>query len=291
VLLVGGNHGDEYEGQIALNKLMRSLDPRMIKGRIIFLPAMNYPAAMAGNRMSPIDGLNLNRVFPGDAQGSPTLQIAHYVSEHLLPMTDILIDLHSGGSSMTCLPAMVIYRANEPALTRKIVETASLFGAELGIITDDYGETRTIFAHCRKRGMLKFGCELSGGATVTVPTLRLCEAGLRRVLVKLGILSNEAVEPEILAPSSAQMRLMEITGPDAHVFATGAAIFEPNFELGDTVAKGSVAGWEHYLDDIGRDPVPLLFAKSGMVFGRAHRGRVAAGVAVAVLVTDARESG
>ena len=64
----GGNYGDEYEGQIALNNLIRTLEPQHIRGRLIILPALNFPAAMAGRRVSPLDGLNLNRVFPADSR-------------------------------------------------------------------------------------------------------------------------------------------------------------------------------------------------------------------------------
>jgi hypothetical protein len=53
---MAGNHGDEYEGQIALVKLIRALEPDQIRGRVIVLPAANLPAAMAGTRVSPIDG-------------------------------------------------------------------------------------------------------------------------------------------------------------------------------------------------------------------------------------------
>src|SRR5580700_11294160 len=55
VLLMAGNHGDEYEGQVALGKLIRSLEPGAVKGRIIILPSANFPAAMAGMRTSPLD--------------------------------------------------------------------------------------------------------------------------------------------------------------------------------------------------------------------------------------------
>ncbi|MCB2042915.1 MAG: succinylglutamate desuccinylase/aspartoacylase family protein, partial [Rhodoferax sp.] len=69
VFLMSGNHGDEYEGQITLAKLIRELEPEQVRGRIIILPAANLPAAMAGTRVSPIDQGNLNRAFPGDPQG------------------------------------------------------------------------------------------------------------------------------------------------------------------------------------------------------------------------------
>ncbi|MDR7225273.1 succinylglutamate desuccinylase/aspartoacylase family protein, partial [Aminobacter aminovorans] len=92
-LLIAGNHGDEYEGQVALSKLARQLDPLDIRGRILILPALNYPAVVAGRRLSPLDRGNLNRLFPGEANGTPTQMIAHYVSSVLLSMADIVIDL------------------------------------------------------------------------------------------------------------------------------------------------------------------------------------------------------
>src|SRR5262245_34685253 len=66
VLFTGGNHGDEYEGQIALLKLARELEPTdLVRGGVIIMPMINPPAVDAGTRTSPIDGKNLNRVFPG----------------------------------------------------------------------------------------------------------------------------------------------------------------------------------------------------------------------------------
>src|SRR6476646_5897966 len=54
ILLMAGNHGDEYEGQVALGRLIRALDPAEVQGRIIILPSANFPAAMAGTRTSPL---------------------------------------------------------------------------------------------------------------------------------------------------------------------------------------------------------------------------------------------
>ena len=97
--LTGGNHGDEYEGQIALTRLIQAFEAGFkSRGRVFILPALNLPAAVAGTRVSPLDGGNLNRVFPGDPHGSPTWQIADYVEQHLLPMVDMVGDFHSGGA-------------------------------------------------------------------------------------------------------------------------------------------------------------------------------------------------
>ena len=95
-LMMSGNHGDEYEGQIALTKLSQSLAAGDIQGRLIILPMANYPAAHAGLRTSPFDAGNLNRSFPGDPQGTPTEMIAHYIEEILMPCAII---------SSTCIRA------------------------------------------------------------------------------------------------------------------------------------------------------------------------------------------
>ncbi|MDG2066298.1 MAG: succinylglutamate desuccinylase/aspartoacylase family protein, partial [SAR324 cluster bacterium] len=79
VLLISGTHGDEYEGQVALSKLINQLKPEEIQGRIIIVPMANFPAAKAGLRTSPIDEQNLNRIYPGDPDGSPSFMIAHYI--------------------------------------------------------------------------------------------------------------------------------------------------------------------------------------------------------------------
>lgn len=84
-LLTGGNHGDEDEGPIARRQLARELEPGQVAVRVIILPRMNHPAVRAGTRVSPIDGVNMNRCFPGRPDGTVTERIAHYVDSVLVP--------------------------------------------------------------------------------------------------------------------------------------------------------------------------------------------------------------
>ena len=86
--LTEGNHGDEYEGPIALFNLAQTIDPRQIRGRVMLVPAMNYPAFQAGKRTSPIDSGNMNRSFPGNPEGSITEKIADYFQRTLLPLAE-----------------------------------------------------------------------------------------------------------------------------------------------------------------------------------------------------------
>src|SRR5690242_15880658 len=128
-LLTGANHGDEYEGPIALFDLARSLRPQDVTGRIIILPAMNYPAFQAGTRTSPIDRGNLNRSFPGRPDGSITEKIADYITRHLLPLADFGLDFHSGGKTLEFLPYAAAHALADKALEARCFEMVAAFAA------------------------------------------------------------------------------------------------------------------------------------------------------------------
>mgnify|MGYP002683091844 CR=1 FL=1 len=103
VIMEGGNHGDEYEGPIVIGELARDLDPAELQGRLILMPSNNIHAVMGAQRTSTVDGLNFNRTFPGDPLGTITQQISAYMTDHIFPMGDAFLDLHSGGSSVVFL--------------------------------------------------------------------------------------------------------------------------------------------------------------------------------------------
>ncbi|MEO7760990.1 MAG: succinylglutamate desuccinylase/aspartoacylase family protein, partial [Casimicrobiaceae bacterium] len=134
VLIMAGNHGDEYEGQIGAAKLLRSLEANDVRGRIIFLTSSNFPAAMAGMRTSPLDDGNLNRSFPGNPDGTPTEQIAWYIETVLLPQCDFLLDLHSGGSSLMYVPSALCRLFNDPARMEKSLELMRAFAAPVSYV-------------------------------------------------------------------------------------------------------------------------------------------------------------
>ncbi len=109
VLFTNANHGDECEGPVALWDLAHILRAETIDGRVIIVPAMNYPAFRAGRRTSPIDGGNLNRVFPDDSAGTLTEKIADYFFCQLLPMADYVVDFHSGGRTLEFVPFCCVH--------------------------------------------------------------------------------------------------------------------------------------------------------------------------------------
>jgi len=165
VILQAGNHGDEYEGPITLGELIRELDPGMVSGRIIFLPAINVPAVLAGRRTSPVDGLNLNRTFPGDPTGTITQQISAYVSDIVMPLGHAYVDLHSGGSSLNILPSAIIEPAPDAAHRKRNMEAVLAFDAPLSVVIDNLGQPRTSTATSVRAGLTPVGTGMAGAGT------------------------------------------------------------------------------------------------------------------------------
>jgi predicted deacylase len=130
LVVVAGVHGDEYEGVEAIPQIFGQVDPDSLKGDLLMVPICNMPAYEAILRSSPIDGLNLARVFPGDPDGSITHRIAASVRENLIKQADFFIDLHSGGVTYN-IPTLVGYTHDDGELGQRSLEAAKVFGAPI----------------------------------------------------------------------------------------------------------------------------------------------------------------
>jgi predicted deacylase len=283
VLLMAGNHGDEYEGQIGLCKLIQSLEPRDIRGRVIAVPGINLPAALAGARVSPIDDVNFNRAFPGDPNGTPTYAIAHYVDSVLFPMVSFLLDLHSGGSSLDYIPFVSMRTSGDPDLDARAMTALKAFGAPVGMVwahTIDTGFAQTA---ALRQGLISLGGEFGGGGAVSLEGLRVVEGGIRNFLAHAGCMT-----PRSPGEGSVATRVVEVRNRDYFVLAPEAGLFEPFVELGDVVAAGADCGQVHFIDNPGREPVMARFRASGSVISKRHFGRVERGDCVAHLATEWR---
>jgi len=272
VVLEGGNHGDEYEGPIVISELINSLDPGEIQGCLILMPANNIHAAMAGQRTSPVDGLNFNRTFPGDPRGSITQQISAFVTDHVFPRADAFLDLHSGGSSLDLLPSAIIEPTDDAALRRRNIAAAQAFDAPFTVVIGNLGEPRTATAAACRSGLVTMGTEMAGGGTVSIDALALCRRGVRNVLVHLGLLPADQASAR-----RGDGRLLELPGAAAFVFATADGVFEPFHANGRTVSAGEPAGRIHFPWDPTRPTETLHYQADGILYGRRQAARVRPG--------------
>jgi len=280
VLLSSGNHGDEYEGQVVLTKLARELGPESIRGQVIIVPMLNFPAAAAGMRTSPIDDGNLNRVFPGDPDGRPTWMIAHFIESVLMPQVDYSMDLHSGGSSLTYIPGTLARRSDDKQALEKVLDLVRAFGAPHCYLMPIGREAGSILAAADRAGIVGVSAELGGGGMVTRETLAITERGVRNVLRHLGVLPGKV--------EAHPTRIMQVDRAAHYVYAYDAGLFEPQVELGDTVKKGELAGRVVFPDAPWREPVPVRFPGDGVVVCKRVPARVERGDCLYHLASDAR---
>ena len=283
VFLMAGNHGDEYEGQIVLAKLIRELEPRHVRGRVIILPAANLPAAMDGARVSPIDQGNLNRAFPGDPHGTPTFAIAHYIDSILYPMADYHHDLHSGGSSLKYVPFCSMRKSGDTTLDARSLAALQAFDAPLSMVWAYNPENRLAGAAAARRGLVSLGGEFGGGGDVDRASVAMLDRGVRNFLQFSGVMAD--ADP---LPAPRGTRLVEVSSRDHYVYATESGLLEPLVDLGAEVQQGDLAGQIHFVDNPARPPVPCHFRRAGMVVCQRHFGRVQRGDCVAHLATDVR---
>ncbi len=106
--LTGGVHGDEFEGPAAVSRIWRNTDPKKLKGVLILIPAVNLYALQEAQRDTPVDGINLNRCFPGKKGGSWSQRLADAILNFLADNCDFVLDFHSAGMDLTIAPCAML---------------------------------------------------------------------------------------------------------------------------------------------------------------------------------------
>src|SRR5438445_12155704 len=94
VLTVAGHHGVEQEGPSALISLWHSLRPESLRGSLVMIPVLNPPAFQALRRASLEDGLDINRIFPGNSRGTVTERLADALRAPLIWCADLVLSLY-----------------------------------------------------------------------------------------------------------------------------------------------------------------------------------------------------
>lgn len=260
-LVLGGNHGDEYQGQIAGMKLARQVMPEMVSGRLIIVPSLNFPAAQAATRLSPLDGMNLNRAFPGDPHGSVTSQIAHFLTTVLFPMSDIVIDIHSGGRSMEFVPCSHMHLVEDREQRRRMLAAMLAWNTDFSFLYADIAGTGLLPVEAENQGKIVVTTELGGGEAIPASVHRLAESGLRNVLIHEGVLQGTLQTRESLGKPPTI--LTSALHREDYLLAPESGVFEITKDLGSEVVCGETIGFIHHLERPDRHPEPIIAQSKG----------------------------
>jgi uncharacterized protein len=235
--LTAGVHGQEYTPVIALQRVLKSLDPKMLAGTVILVHAANMPSYLARTiYYSPADGKNLNRVFPGRADGTLSERIALVLTRDVIERATHVVDLHCGDGNESLRPYSYWITTGAPAVADAGKQMALAFGLD-HIVVDrerptDPGASIYLSNTAVTRGKPALTIESGALARTDEESIAAIERGIAGLLKHLGMRADgpAPVAQPIWIERSEVLR------------SSGTGIFYPAVERGHTVAQGTLIG-------------------------------------------------
>jgi predicted deacylase len=191
--ITGGIHGAEYASIEAALRLAHSLDPAKLHGRVMVLPVVSMQAYKSRSiYIVPMDGKNLNRQFPGDAEGTASEQLAYWLTFNVFKQANYYVDLHCGDLNEALVPFTVFQKAGDKTTNEKSLELARAFGIKYLVGSDIKGSTISAAAALGIPGILAE----SGGQGIWEPHhIQTLSDGLDRIMDHLGMVEGTTTKP------------------------------------------------------------------------------------------------
>lgn len=274
-LLTGANHGDEYEGPVALAKLAHTLRAEDVRGRVIIVPFLNYPAFRGASRTSPIDKGNLNRTFPGRPDGTVTEKIADYVARHLVPLADYVLDIHAGGKTLDFVPFAAVHILPDKGQQECCEAAMRAFGAPYSMRMLEIDSVGMLDTTVEDAGKVFVTTELGGGGSSSAASVAIAERGVRNFLIHADVLKGEvAPQPSIM---------LDMPDDDCFVTSLHDGLLEMCIDLGGEVAAGEVIARVYDTTRTGVAPVEYRAKRAGILASRHFPGLVQCGDTLGVV--------
>lgn len=136
--LIAGTHGYEYPPILALQRVRNEIDAASLSGTVIIVHVANMPSFLGRTiYYSPVDGKNLNRVYPGDPTGTVSDRIAHAITTEVIDRADFVVDMHGGDGNEALRPYCYWMVTGNEALDVQTREMVVAFGLDHIVI--DHG--------------------------------------------------------------------------------------------------------------------------------------------------------
>lgn len=259
VCILAGVHGDEWEPMAAVRSLIQELEERLVAGTVTLVPVLNESAFVRRTRTGE-DGLDLARVFPGDAGGSLTRRLAAQCHE-LLSGVDFLVDLHTGGQAYQLIPLGGYMYHADAAVLQAQREIALAFG--MPFVWGTPTATGRTLSSAAGFNVPAIYAEWGGGSPPDAAAVQGYFDGCLRVLKHLGLVSE--------APETATVPVVVEEFQDVAVDLCGthqaewAGFFEPAVQLGQYVRRGQSLGTLWMVHNAGSKAVNVPAAQNGTV--------------------------
>ncbi len=238
LVLTAGVHGAEYPPILALQRLRATIDPGDLAGTLVLVHVANMPSYLKRTiYYSPVDGKNLNRVFPGKADGTLSERIAFTLTRDIIDRADALVDIHCGDANESLRPYVYWETIGTPGdLPERGRDLALAFGIDHIVVDRERPNDANAAVYLSNvaimRGKPAFSAESGGLGATDEESIARIERGVAGVMrhLKMRPTGPGPVEhPVWLDPA------VVLTSP-----VTG--VFTPAVERGHTVAKDTIVG-------------------------------------------------
>lgn len=268
-VVAAGIHGDEYEGPAAAARLASTVTPEAVRGSVVLIPVANPMAWQAGLRVTPEDGRNLARTFPGDPHGTLTEKLAASLFAWI-SQADYLIDLHGGGVEYRFAPLAGSY--GDPVAGSPSYQAARRFGLRwLWQLPETPG---VLSCALHRRGRTAIGCEYLGGGQLAPEGVEAYVRGVVSCLAAWGMLPDR----QPLPPGGVAVR-------GDWVLAGAAGLLVAEGALGETVGRGQRLGT--ILSEKGQERETLVAPRGGTVLARRSKAYIRKGDWAVLVASDA----
>ena len=188
ITVSAGVHSREYIGIETLIRLAQELTLEMVQGTILLLHCCNYKGFLSrSSDVMPQDGKNLNRVFPGAADGTPTQKLAAFLESEIIGHTDYLVDLHSGGFCEALVPHVYYHGAAKPSVCAESFRIAEMTSAKYLVRSE---AKNGFYSHAGQCSVPAIILERGGCGLLHEEEVRQDLADVKNILRGLGFLQD-----------------------------------------------------------------------------------------------------
>ena len=256
--LLAGAHGTEYASIIALEQLAATLDAATVSGTVIVVPLLNVPSfARIVPHLNPVDGKNMNRMYPGRPDGTQTERASYAITRQVVEKCDHLIDFHGGDIDENLRPYSYWQKTGRAAQDAASLAMVLAFGLDHIIITTgrptDPADSRYLENTATTRGKPSITVEAGRAGTVEPHDVAALVNGT------LGVMRHLKMLPGTATPVAHPVWIDRL----ADVASEHAGIFYPSVERGSYVAAGATIG--RITDYVGRPLTEVRASAAGVV--------------------------
>lgn len=244
--ILAGVHGYEYPPIISTQAILQEINPEELSGTLVIIPIANKGSFFGRTPyINPVDDKNLNKTFPGNPAGSITEQIAHFITDNIISITDVFLDIHGGDSPEDLIPFVCYYKnekkPEQTALAKKLSEESGFdLVVSYSYTLNNSDPAKYAFKQAVQDGKTALSIESGKLGFVQEENVSLIKKGVYNMLASLNMYGK----------SSGPSQDVKFFNKQSYVSASLSGIFYSDYKAGDFVQKEAIVGYT--TDEFGK---------------------------------------